>query len=67
MHADKLAVTVRPDHRLAIDLPDDFPQGPAEVIVLAQVRTAVDPPRGSSPSSLRCRLVRQERDSASTS
>lgn len=42
MHAHKLNVTVQPDHRLAIDLPDDFPQGPAEVIVLAQVR-AVPP------------------------
>ena len=40
MHAHKLNVTIQPDHRLAIDLPDDFPQGPAEVIVLAQVRAA---------------------------
>jgi hypothetical protein len=40
MHAHKLNVTVQPDHRLAIDLPADFPQGPAEVIVLAQVRAA---------------------------
>jgi len=40
MHAHKLNVTVQPDHRLAIDLPDDFPQGPAEVIVLAHVQAA---------------------------
>jgi hypothetical protein len=37
MHAHKLNVNVQPNHRLAIDLLDDFPQGPAEVIVLAQV------------------------------
>lgn len=35
MHAHKLQVTVSPDHDLAIRLPDDFPLGPAEVIVLA--------------------------------
>ena len=38
MHAHKLQVTVSPDHDLAIRLPDDFPVGPAEVIVLAVVK-----------------------------
>ena len=38
MHAHKLDVTVAEDHRLAVDLPADFPQGPAEVIILATVR-----------------------------
>jgi hypothetical protein len=35
MHAHKLNVTVSADHAIAIRLPDDFPPGPAEVIVLA--------------------------------
>ena len=36
MHAHKLKVTIPEDHRLklAVDLPADFPPGPAEVIVL---------------------------------
>lgn len=37
MHAHKLRVTIPTDHRLeiAVDLPADFPSGPAELIVLA--------------------------------
>lgn len=35
MQAHKLKVTVPEDHQLEILLPDDFPPGPAEVIVLA--------------------------------
>lgn len=35
MKAHKLKVTVPPDHQLEIRLPEDFPAGPAEVIVLA--------------------------------
>ena len=35
MYAYKLNVSVAEDHRLAVDLPADFPPGPAEVIVLA--------------------------------
>lgn len=35
MHAHKLNVTVPHDHEIAIRLPDDFPPGPAEIIVLA--------------------------------
>lgn len=36
MHAHRLKVTIPEDHRLklAVDLPADFPPGPAEVIVL---------------------------------
>lgn len=40
MHAYKLNVNVAEDHRLAVDLPADFPAGPAEVIVLAAPRVA---------------------------
>ena len=37
MHAHKLQVTIpqEPDREIAVRLPDDFPSGPAEVIVLA--------------------------------
>ncbi len=38
MHAHKLKVTVPGDHRLSLDLPEDFPPGPAEIIVLATSR-----------------------------
>jgi hypothetical protein len=39
MLAHKLTVNVPSDHRVEIQLPDDFPMGPAEVIVLATART----------------------------
>lgn len=35
VHAHKLKVTIPEDHRVELRLPDDFPEGPAEVIVLA--------------------------------
>lgn len=35
MRAHKQSVTVAADHEIAIRLPDDFPSGPAEIIVLA--------------------------------
>jgi len=35
MRAHKLNVTVPADHEIAIRLPEDFPAGPAEIIVLA--------------------------------
>ena len=35
MRAHKIQVTVPTDHQLAVTLPDDFPAGPAEMIVLA--------------------------------
>jgi hypothetical protein len=37
MHAHKLQVTIpqEADREIAVHLPDDFPAGPAEVIVLA--------------------------------
>ena len=38
MHAHKLNVTVPADHRLAVELPADFPAGPAEVIILSAAR-----------------------------
>lgn len=38
MRAHKLKATVQKDHRLQVELPDDFPSGPVEVIVLAPQR-----------------------------
>jgi hypothetical protein len=35
MHAHKLNVMIPAGHEIAIRLPDDFPAGPAEIIVLA--------------------------------
>lgn len=46
MKAHKLKVTVPEDHQLEIRLPDDFPPGPAEVIVLAAPK-AKNSPEGS--------------------
>jgi hypothetical protein len=43
MRAHKQNNTVAADHGIAIRLPDDFPSGPAEVIVLAGA-TASDRP-----------------------
>jgi len=40
MHAHKLNVTIPADHEIAIRLPDDFPPGPAEIIVLAAPRAS---------------------------
>jgi hypothetical protein len=44
MRAHKQNVTVAADHDVAIRLPDDFPAGPAEIIVLA-TPTASEPLR----------------------
>ncbi|HEX9941176.1 MAG TPA: hypothetical protein VGG03_04110 [Thermoanaerobaculia bacterium] len=35
MKAHKMSVTIPEDHQVEIRLPEDFPAGPAEVIVLA--------------------------------
>lgn len=39
MHAYKLDVNVADDHRIAVELPEGFPPGPAEVFVLAVTPT----------------------------
>ncbi len=35
MHAHKMKVTITPDHQLSFKVPDDFPAGSAEIIILA--------------------------------
>ena len=35
MRTHKIKVTIPADHQLAVRLPDDFPEGPAEVTILA--------------------------------
>lgn len=41
MRAVKLTGTITSNHKLMIDLPDDLPTGPAEIIVLVDVASAV--------------------------
>lgn len=41
MRAVKLTGTITGDHKLMLDLPDDLPTGPAEVIVLVNEASAV--------------------------
>lgn len=40
VHAHRLAVTIPRDHQIEIRLPEDFPAGPAEVIVLSALLPA---------------------------
>ena len=35
MRTHKIKVTILADHQLAVRLPDDFPAGPAEVLIMA--------------------------------
>jgi hypothetical protein len=44
MRAHKLNAAVSADHEIAIRLPDDFPPGAAEVIVLAASKASERPP-----------------------
>ena len=51
MLAHKVKITIPEDHRIEVRLPDDFPEGPAEVIFLtsrlagaAQPGPGLDPP-----------------------
>lgn len=39
MHACKIDAIVPPDHRLSITLPDSFPSGAAEIIILAKTES----------------------------
>ncbi len=36
MHAHRLRVTIAQNQQLRVDLPTDFPSGPAEVIILSE-------------------------------
>lgn len=48
--AHKQQVTVLKDHQLEIRLPEGFPSGPAEVIVLSSRKTPYEAERPWSPS-----------------
>jgi len=71
MHNVRLRVNVR-DHRLAAELPHDFPDGEADVIVLARPAANADGPDGASQSlvewfreldrTLRRRMTKEEVD-----
>ncbi len=47
MLARKLKVTIGDDHRVEAQLPEDFPPGPAEVIVLSEQGPAASPEGGA--------------------
>lgn len=77
MQAHKVRVDVPADHRITLDLPDGFPAGPAEVIVLAVsgeglriVRAGGTlssphlPPEGEDPIADALRELRRERAAA---
>ena len=62
MHAHKLQVTVPTDHdrEISVRLPDDFPPGPAEVIVLADSLNAQgDVSRQSRPTEAALGALRE--------
>jgi hypothetical protein len=40
MHAHKTTVTVHADHQVSVRLPDDFPPGEADVIVMPRAPVA---------------------------
>jgi hypothetical protein len=74
MHAHKIKVVIPKDHQLTVTLPEDFPSGPAEVIVLADTSTAqrvvklagvlapeVPPSEDGDPIADALREFRQER------
>jgi hypothetical protein len=46
MFAFKLETSVTEDHRIVVDLPADFPEGGAEIIVLA--KPGAEKPRGET-------------------
>jgi len=48
VQAHRLKVTVPEDHQLEIRLPQDFPAGPAEIIVLAGPASGEGAPKGGS-------------------
>lgn len=57
MHAHKLKVTIQEDHRVEVRLPDDFPEGPAEVIVLANRQAGDSQPSATAHPSAQQRTL----------
>lgn len=45
MKAAKLNIVIPEDHRLELELPEDLPPGPAEVIVLVMPKVSTTPDR----------------------
>ena len=52
MHAHRFNVNIDENHRLSVDLPRDFPSGPAEVIVLTETRRARQADLGNDEDSV---------------
>lgn len=73
MQAHKVRVDVPEDHRITVELPEGFPAGPAEVIVLAvpgsrrivraggTLSSPHQPPEGEDPIADALRELREER------
>ena len=74
MQAHKVRVEVPEDHRITVELPEGFPAGPAEVIVLAAggegrrivraggaLSAGEPPPKGEDPIADTLRELRRER------
>ena len=75
MYAHRIKVTITTDHKLSIRLPEDFPAGPAEIIILADAGTKqqivnlagvlasdISPPNEIDPISDSLQELRQERE-----
>ncbi len=75
MYAHRIKVTITADHKLSFRLPEDFPAGPAEIIVLADAGTKqqiinlagvlasdISPPNDIDPISDSLQELRQERE-----
>ena len=75
MHAHKIKVTITADHQLSFRVPDDFPAGPAEIVILADSSTDqqivklagvlapdISPPKDIDPISDSLQELRQERE-----
>jgi len=49
MQAAKIAIVIPADHRVALSLPPDLPEGPAEVIVLITSKQKATAPKAATP------------------
>ncbi len=74
MHAHKIKLTIPSDHQLTFKVPDDFPPGPAEVIIMADaspgkrlvklegvLASDMEPADGVDPIADALHEIRQER------
>lgn len=53
MHAHKLKMVIPEDHQLHVQVPDEVPAGPAELIVLVETSRAAEPEEASTGEASR--------------